>query len=495
MSSQIPATIGKYRIQQELGQGAMGVVYRGYDEQIDRLVAVKVLHTHLLSGAQGEEFLQRFIQEARAAARCLHSNIVTVFDFGEDQGRPYIVMEYVEGIELKAQMTAYDKIPLALVVDIVIQVLNALDHAHEQGIVHRDIKPANIIVLKSGSIKVSDFGVARVDASELTGTGYMVGTPSYMSPEGLQGLQVDYRADLYSVGVLLFELLSGQRPLQGSHSGQHRETIEGLSHLSSHNIEALLPVVCRSLEAAAGARFQSAREFIEGLSHLSSHNIEALLPVVCRSLEAAAGARFQSAREFIEGLRAVAGIDLSTVATSSLPEIDEQTIISSRSGAPSSSHSQWGSEFLSSIENSLLKHVGPMAKVLVKKVGKKSSSIAELSSGLASYIPNPSEREQFVRNLESAVKEQTLSTAADNSAINPQQSIADSAVSAIALSFSEQELATLSSKLVAYMGPVAGRLVKKAAKRATSLEGLQQSVAANIKNSAEREAFIASLYD
>jgi len=458
MSSQIPATIGKYRIQQELGQGAMGVVYRGYDEQIDRLVAVKVLHTHLLSGAQGEEFLQRFIQEARAAARCLHSNIVTVFDFGEDQGRPYIVMEYVEGIELKAQMTAYDKIPLALVVDIVIQVLNALDHAHEQGIVHRDIKPANIIVLKSGSIKVSDFGVARVDASELTGTGYMVGTPSYMSPEGLQGLQVDYRADLYSVGVLLFELLSGQRPLQGSHSGQHRETIEGLSHLSSHNIEALLPVVCRSLEAAAGARFQSAREFIEGL-------------------------------------RAVAGIDLSTVATSSLPEIDEQTIISSRSGAPSSSHSQWGSEFLSSIENSLLKHVGPMAKVLVKKVGKKSSSIAELSSGLASYIPNPSEREQFVRNLESAVKEQTLSTAADNSAINPQQSIADSAVSAIALSFSEQELATLSSKLVAYMGPVAGRLVKKAAKRATSLEGLQQSVAANIKNSAEREAFIASLYD
>jgi len=458
MSSQIPATIGKYRIQQELGQGAMGVVYRGYDEQIDRLVAVKVLHTHLLSGAQGEEFLQRFIQEARAAARCLHSNIVTVFDFGEDQGRPYIVMEYVEGIELKAQMTAYDKIPLALVVDIVIQVLNALDHAHEQGIVHRDIKPANIIVLKSGSIKVSDFGVARVDASELTGTGYMVGTPSYMSPEGLQGLQVDYRADLYSVGVLLFELLSGQRPLQGSHSGQHRETIEGLSHLSSHNIEALLPVVCRSLEAAAGARFQSAREFIEGL-------------------------------------RAVAGIDLSTVATSSLPEIDEQTIISSRSGAPSSSHSQWGSEFLSSIENSLLKHVGPMAKVLVKKVGKKSSSIAELSSGLASYIPNPSEREQFVRNLESAVKEQTLSTAADNSAINPQQSIADSAVSAIALSFSEQELATLSSKLVAYMGPVAGRLVKKAAKRATSLEGLQQSVAANIKNSAEREAFIASLHD
>jgi len=462
MDTQIPETIGKYRIQQELGQGAMGVVYRGYDEQIDRIVAVKVLHSHLLSGAQGEEFLQRFIQEARAAARCLHSNIVTVFDFGEEQGKPYIVMEYVEGIELKAQMTAFDKISLPLVVDIVIQVLNALDHAHEKGIVHRDIKPANIIVLKSGSIKVSDFGVARVDASELTGTGYMVGTPSYMSPEGLQGLQVDYRADLYSVGVLLFELLSGQRPLQGSQPSAHREAIEGLSHRSAHNIEALLPVVSRSLESAAGARYQSAREFIDGL-------------------------------------KAVEGIDLSTVATSSLPEIDEQTISRSRAGATNSSQSQWGPEFLSSIEHSLLKHVGPMAKVLVKKVGKNSSSIAELSSGLASYIPNQSEREQFVHNLESAVEQRSHSivagsSAADSSALPAEQSIAGSAA-AIALSFSEQELATLSAKLVTYMGPVAGRLVKKAAKHATSVEELQHKVAANIKNSAEREAFIASLSD
>ena len=161
-------SISRYRIDGIIGSGAMGVVYQGFDTQIQRAVAIKVLHPHLRDGEHGADLEQRFIQEARAAARCLHPNIVTIFDFGSEKETSFIVMEYVDGIELKAHLKSNTPIPLPSATDICIQILEALSHAHEKGVIHRDIKPAHIILLENGTVKVSDFGVARLPESTLT---------------------------------------------------------------------------------------------------------------------------------------------------------------------------------------------------------------------------------------------------------------------------------------------------------------------------------------
>ncbi len=188
----------------------MGVVYKGYDEDIERPVALKVLYSHLLDDDMGGELAVRFRQEAKAAARCMHSNIVTVFDYGISDGAHYIVMEYIEGVDLKTLLRSEKQIEFRQAVDIAIQVLSALEYAHSNGVVHRDIKPANIMVLENGQVKVADFGIARLENSDLTQAGLMLGTPSYMSPEGQRG-ETDARSDLYAVGVVLYEMLTGKR--------------------------------------------------------------------------------------------------------------------------------------------------------------------------------------------------------------------------------------------------------------------------------------------
>ena len=224
------SSIGKYRIEETLGQGAMGIVYRAFDEDIARQVALKVLHPHLLEGDAGDELLLRFKQEAQAAARCMHSKIVAIFDYGIHDNSPFIVMEYVEGTDLKSLLRGVSVLGYRQAADIAIEVLNALQYAHGQGVVHRDIKPANIMILESGHVKVADFGVARLDISDLTQTGFMVGTPSYLAPEGLRGEQVDHRCDLYAMGVVLYEMITGKRASSGLHE---------LTELSEHITAAL----------------------------------------------------------------------------------------------------------------------------------------------------------------------------------------------------------------------------------------------------------------
>ncbi|MCK5120405.1 MAG: serine/threonine protein kinase, partial [Methylococcales bacterium] len=206
-----PKKIDKYSIHSVLGHGAMGVVYKGYDKEIDRHVAIKVLHPHLLSGEMGDELEQRFKNEVKAAAKCLHPNIVTIFDCGVSNGSPYMVMEYVQGIDLREILKSQQKFSLAQTIGMTCNVLDALYAAHEMGIVHRDIKPANILLLDTGVVKVTDFGVARIDSSDLTQIGDVIGTPSYMSPEAKAGALVDNRSDLYSAALVLFELLTFKR--------------------------------------------------------------------------------------------------------------------------------------------------------------------------------------------------------------------------------------------------------------------------------------------
>src|SRR5258708_40021295 len=195
-------TLGRYEIVKELGKSAMGVVFLGKDPKINRMVAIKTLKFEDDIDQEDQKALkERFFREAESAGRLSHPNIVTIFDTGEDQDMCYIAMELLDGRDLK-DWTPRDKLlPMRDVLELVAKVADALDYAHEQGIVHRDIKPANIMLLKNGIIKVTDFGIARITTSSRTATGTVMGTSSYMSPEQLAGKKVDGRSDLFSLGA------------------------------------------------------------------------------------------------------------------------------------------------------------------------------------------------------------------------------------------------------------------------------------------------------
>jgi tRNA A-37 threonylcarbamoyl transferase component Bud32 len=207
--------IGRYEIECELGRGAMGVVYKAQDPHIGRTVAIKTIRIFDLDHDALELFKKRFMIEARSAGRLNHPGIVTVHDFAVDaSGHPCLVMEFIEGQNLDQQVRA-ERLPLAQAVSVVIDIARALDFAHGKGIVHRDIKPANIMVTNGGQAKLSDFGIAKISGTELTMTGQIIGTPAFMSPEQVTGGAVDARSDIFSLGSVLYWLVTGERPFSG----------------------------------------------------------------------------------------------------------------------------------------------------------------------------------------------------------------------------------------------------------------------------------------
>jgi len=207
--------LGRYVIQSELGRGAMGVVYKATDSVLQRTVAVKTVNMALESTGIGN-YEARFYQEARAAGSLNHANIVTVYDVGKAGDIAYMAMEFIEGVELRTMIGEGRTLPVAQAISIGAQVAEGLGYAHQHGVVHRDIKPANIMVVANGPVKITDFGIARMRASgELTQTGMMLGSPKYMSPEQVIGKRADYRSDIFSLGIILYEMLCGNVPFNG----------------------------------------------------------------------------------------------------------------------------------------------------------------------------------------------------------------------------------------------------------------------------------------
>jgi eukaryotic-like serine/threonine-protein kinase len=273
--------LGRFEISSVLGQGAMGVVYLAHDPDIDRPVAIKTIHPEAARGESGAEIEARFLKEAKLAGRLQHPNIVTVYDVGRDKDLYFIAMEYVEGKPLTRYLGG-EELPLAAKVAIVRQAAEALAHAHERDVVHRDVKPGNILIAKDGRVKVTDFGIGKFTSattSDMTRTGQMIGSPAYMSPEQIRGEKIDGRSDLFSLGVVLYELLTGARPFPG-------ESITTLVYQILHTeprdpreIRSDLPIATRDVMARLLAkqperRPADAREFLRELRRIEKFQRE-----------------------------------------------------------------------------------------------------------------------------------------------------------------------------------------------------------------------------
>ena len=261
--------IGRYRIISELGRGAMGVVYKAEDPNLDRVVALKTII--LEKDAEGRaEYHKRFFLEAKAAGKLQHPNIVTVFDFGEVDDVAYLAMELLEGTDLRKRVQQ-GPLPPAEAIEIGCQMAEALAYAHGRGIVHRDIKPANIMLPDRGAAKIMDFGLARMRvADHKTSTGIVLGTPRYMSPEQISGQPVDQRSDIFSLGIVLWEILTGRRLFSGSEMQQVSHSITYDEHEPPTRVNPDLPamldfVVARALKKDPAVRYQDASEMAADL--------------------------------------------------------------------------------------------------------------------------------------------------------------------------------------------------------------------------------------
>ncbi len=257
--------LGKYEVRTRIGRGAMGIVYEAWDPVIARKVAIKTLSLHDQE-LQDAAFRSRFRGEAQAAGRLSDPNIVSVFDYGETEELAYIVMEYVEGTSLDTRLVPGQALPLAETAAIMEGLLAGLQHSHDRGVVHRDIKPSNIILTRSGRVKITDFGIAHLDSSGLTQTGTILGTPAYMSPEQITGERIDLRTDLYSAGVVLYRLLTGRRPFEGSTVSIMNHIVHTPPPRPSQVATTAIPagleaIVIKALAKRPEQRFRSAAEF------------------------------------------------------------------------------------------------------------------------------------------------------------------------------------------------------------------------------------------
>ncbi len=261
-------TIGRYEIQKELGRGAMGVVYLGKDPKINRLVAIKTVRFEEVDPDLLDETKKRFFREAEAAGTLNHPNIVTIYDVGEEEDLAYVAMELLEGSDLTPYIKKDKLLPVKDLLRIIGSVAEGLAFAHARGIVHRDIKPANIMLLNDGTVKIADFGIARISTSSATQTGTVLGTPSYMSPEQVAGQKVDGRSDLFSLGVAMYELLCGQKPFTGESIAALMYAITNKPPVLITQIDPNVPQCCayiahRLMTKDLAKRYQNAGEVVE----------------------------------------------------------------------------------------------------------------------------------------------------------------------------------------------------------------------------------------
>jgi serine/threonine-protein kinase len=327
---------GRYQLLDELGRGAMGVVYRAHDPVIGREVAVKTMHLAADgSGASRPEFITRFQTEARAAGTLTHPNIVIVYDAGEEGGTFYITMELVEGRSLQSLIDEHQSFSLPRAVKIIEQASSALDYAHKHNIIHRDVKPANLMITADDTVKITDFGTAKILRFNTTQTAAVIGTPSYMSPEQIKGKTVDGRSDIFALGVILYELVTGEKPFPGQNITTVIYKIVNEEPIPPREIDpsinsGLCNVIARALAKDPTARFQTCGELLEALKNYRNFAHESkdnLRPSPLRPIPAS--------RQALGGVKPLAAFT-SPAASIALPDIARAVPV------PSAGHTLYG---------------------------------------------------------------------------------------------------------------------------------------------------------
>ena len=430
----------------------MGVIYRAHDPVIDRKVAIKLVRADLLESEDRAEYITRFQGEAQAAGRCSHPNIVAVYDFALHEGNPYLAMEYIDGVTLgqvqAGQVQARTGgFGVPEIVDLAGQMLDGLGAAHALGVIHRDIKPANVMLTAGGRVKVTDFGISRLDTSRTTGVGSVVGTPSYMSPEQCRGETVDARSDLFSVAVVLYELVTGAKPFRGT--SQH-EVWHKLLHEEPPDSETLRPDAPLFLHA-----------------------------VIRRGLAKSAGGRFETAAAMAAAVRGAGagpppGADLDRTvlaarpAAGAAPDAGDALVVDSTT--------------LTTIERRLAQHVGPIAGHLVRSAVRKADTMEALCLTLAASIADAAGRDRF--NADMKVQLAGSLTRAGSRLVPG---------TAGGTTLPDADLARAQAALTRFVGPVARVLVRRAAPGCADLPQLWQRLAQHVEAEGDRAAFLKAL--
>lgn len=398
----------------------MGVVFRAHDPEIDRPVAIKLVRADLLNGADREDYLVRFRREAQIAGRCTHPNIVAIYDFAMHEGNPFLAMEFVDGISLSQARERGMLFGVGDSLAVMRQVLGALEAAHSMGIIHRDIKPANILLHNGTRVKVTDFGVSRFENLDLTQEGAVIGTPNYMSPEQLRGEAVDARSDLFSAGVVLFELLCGERPFPGRNYAEVSRRVlheppPDLTMLSVSVTPALNAVLQRALAKSPEARFATAaamRAALEdhetpgetivspppaprGAPSFSPTSIDAVERTLARYVGPVAPTLMRSAI-----FKAGTAAELCALLGESIEASGDRARFRAEAlgqlQAASPTEGGLSAQELERAQLALTRFLGPIARVLVKRAASDCSSRRELWRRLSLHIDHDDERRAFL---------------------------------------------------------------------------------------------------
>lgn len=445
----VPEFIGKFRIESLLGQGAMGVVYKAVDPDIERTVAIKLVRTDLLEGADRAHYVARFRNEAKMVGRCVHPNIVGIHDFAMHEDNPFLVLEFVDGRHLGRAYRRGTRIDLPTAGRIVLEVLKALSYAHAFGVIHRDIKPANILLTKTDAIKVTDFGISRLLASDATVSSVLVGTPCYMSPEQCLGNAVDARSDIFSMGSILYEMLSGTRCFDApnfvatAHQILHKDP-EPLALLRPDLPPAITGAVATALAKRPEDRFQGAAEMAEAL------------------------------RRALREADALVGQDGDDAAA--VPATAGQPRPAKRATAELEA---LGGASLATMERRLAHHLGPMAGFHLRQAMRVSQTPEELGQRLADIIPEEQAREQVRAALSQII-------ASDSGLAMLRLGVATAPLGP-GLPASMIDAVTKAFTLV--MGPIAPHLLRRALLTAMTPAELEAACIGAIKRPEERDRF------
>ena len=492
MSDDQPLRIGPYPVHGVIGRGSMGVVYLGHDAVIDRRVAIKTIQHQLLQpGANDYNVAARFRVEAQAAGRLNHRNIVSVYHFGEDPAFDYIVMEYVAGHSVTDYLKRPGQLSTNDVLCLMFQLLDALHYAHESGVVHRDIKPANLMISGDGRLKITDFGIARTETSQITRINTVVGSPGYMAPEQYTGGPLDRRVDVFSAGVMLYQLLTGVMPYSGADEaimyqivyGQHEPLTRRLNDMSYAAFDMILD---RALAKEPADRYTTALEFRDALTVVATQPIPQVLPR--------------------DRVLSISGGDTTVIRASPRPAASAPPVPTpppaavrapapvaprSRPGGPSSGPGSdpglptslpvptgWDESQLADLEKILMLHIGPVGKVLVRRAARGYTDLAEVRDEVALGIVDRALRERFVAASTPLVGHAPIAA--------PQRHPARDYAETLPVTGHENEplhaddADKAAAVMAASLGPIARVLAKRSATRSSTREQFVADILGNL---------------